>query len=368
LYQTEIPGFKFYWCTIIYLAIIFFLHCPLISLLKLFWNMNCSTEVETQQMPNGLWSWYLSNLKEGTFEQIVADEQRLTRVERENTSSAVNLIISVPETSVSPDTINILTEIFEKYIPDNSVVDLEETTTTNEHLYVIRDTYNKFLYKYRIESIKNDLLPLIKPSQLQLKLHQPSPPMSDENENSQLLTENYMGPILSDIKNEMIRVSEDSEYSDDTEDEDSGAIILNFTRKSRSGSRPNFDKEDFFTPLESEVISISSFENNLTMDSDLGRLEECSSLKRVSANNGSSILDRIVTSNKADLKLVGAICKGGREPHSFSTAIRQGFGEDWVLYDDDFDLNNLEYCSLEEVLYGDREVTTLIFTINLSLN
>ncbi|SMN19622.1 hypothetical protein, no similarity [Maudiozyma saulgeensis] len=329
--------------------------------------MNFSAELETQQIPSGLWSWYLSNLKEGTFEQIVGNEHRLNRIKKENTLSAVNVIISVPENLVSPDTVNILTESFEKYIPDNIVIDLNEITTTNEHLYFIRDTYNKFVYKFRLESIKIDILPLLKPSQLQLNSQQPSPPISDESDNSHIAMENNTERIIDDIKNEMIAVSENSDYSEDTEDEDSGAIILNFTRKSRSGSRPNFDRDDLFTPVESEVISISSLENSTTMETDLSRLEECISLRRIAANNGSSILDKVISTNDIDLKLVGAVCRDGRELDSFSTAIRQGLGEDWVLYDNDFHLNNLEYCSMEEVLYGDREVTTLIFTINPTL-
>lgn len=335
-------------------------------------TMDCDfiDENPQQQIPSGLWSWYVSNLKEGTFEQIVDNKERLNQIKNQNISSGVNIIISVPENLVCSDTIDILQEKFEKYVPNTIVIDLQEITTTNEHLYLIDDPYNKFTYQFRIDSIKNDLLPLIKPSQIQLNAQQPSPPLSERSEEIYYNPNDVSEPIFNEIKsNDMVRIVEDSDSSEeDTEDEDSGAIILNFTRKCRNVSRSNIDKDAFFSPVDSEVISISSFENNVTMDSELSRLEQCSSLRRVMANNNSTILDRTLSSRDLDLKLVGALCRDEGDHDSFSTAIRQGLGEDWILYDNAFHLNNLECCSMDEVLYGDRVVTTLLFTINLILN
>lgn len=344
---------------------------PPIRLMSNIFAMDCDfINEKPQQSSFGLWSWYVSNLKDGTFEQIVDNEERLNEIKNQNISSGVNIIISVPENLVCSDIIDILQEKFEKYIPNTIVNDLQEITTTNEHLYLIEDPYNKFTYQFRIDSIKNDLLPLIKSSQLQLNTQQPSPPLSDRSEEIHYYPNEVSENILNEIKsNDMIRIVEDSNSSEeDTEDEDSGAIILNFTRKCRNASRSNIDKEDFLSPVDSEVISISSFENNVIMDSELSRIEQYSSLRRVMANNNSTILDRILSSKDLDLKLVGALCRDEAELGSFSTAIRQGLGEDWILYDNAFHLNNLECCSMEEVLYGDRAVTTLIFTLNLILN
>ena len=129
-------------------------------------TMDCDFRKESpqQETPLGLWSWYVSNLKDGTFEQIVDNEERLNEIKNQSFASGINLIISVPENLVSSDTMDILKDKFEGYIPNTVVIDLQETTTTNEHLYLIQDTHNKFIYKFRIDSIKNDLLPLIKPS------------------------------------------------------------------------------------------------------------------------------------------------------------------------------------------------------------
>ena len=370
-------------------------------------------EPEICPADSALWSWYVSNLKQGTFEQIIANEKRFQQIRRTSAASAVKLIVSVPECLLlqAPAETHwheIVAEKFQQYLPDPQFQQLDGVTATNERLFIIDDDENRFVYKFRIDLIRNNLLPMLRP-----QVTQPlSPPTSgdeqqqqegeEEQEDEEVglrvgvndqfkrdlvhVVEEYEDSIVTDTDtgddDEEVRGVSEQDYSDedaDDDDSDTGAITFNFARKGRGHicrkrSPMHVEKETLFSPVDSEVLSINSFDNSFGMDADVPRCGDTAedddflSLRKIAANNtNSSNVDRTaftVTSAKdLDLKLVAAVCRDEREPSSFSTAIRQEMGEDWVIYDENFSLDNLEYCSMDEVLYGDRQVTTLLFSL-----
>lgn len=323
--------------------------------------MTFGTEPYTGNNDSNVWSWYLSNLKEGRFERIIENKKMLDAIRNENNSTSVKLIVHVYGQYEITDIKKVLAEKFEYYIPDMTIQDLNDTTATDDKLFLIEDTYNKFLYKFRIDSIKKSLFPIIKPSITQ----QPSPPATDKYSDIDM----DMEPISAQVKQNLFQATQkynnketEKSYDTEDEDEDDGAIVLNFTRKSRDINLSRLEKEEYFSPVESEVISInSSFDNIYMSDNESNRINECPQLKRVVANNNSFILDEVPNFNKIDFQLAAVIYREENGIIALSTAIRQDYGEEWVVYND-FDLNNLEYCSMDEVLYGDREVSTLLFT------
>ena len=350
-------------------------------------------DTELGHSENALWSWYISNLKQGTFEQIIDNKNKFQQIRRNSSSATVKLIVSVPEGLLqhSPHIQwhQVIAEKLEQYLPEAPVQQLDEVTTTNERLFLIEDTENRFIYKFRIELIRSNLLPMLKP-----QVTQPlSPPTSggedeegvDKDDDDEEGAFANGGHALDQFKRDLIHVVEESDDSivtdtdmedddDDDDDEESGAIILNFTRKRRCNhmkqSPTRVENDLFFSPVDSEVLSINSLDNSFGLDADLSRNadDDFLSLRKIAANiTNTSNTDKsaftVSSGKELDLKLVAAVCRDEREPDSFSTAIRQEMGEDWVIYDNNFSLDNLEYCSMDEVLYGDRQVTTLLFSL-----
>lgn len=340
---------------------------------------------------NGIWFWYNSNLKHGRFEEITRNKTKqktlmlvLERYFKEEIGKKNSqfrlLIISISQQMMDKksEIENFLLNKFK--IRNNEVISLNECKEGDDEenaLYLIpiydcdfhilqayyRNCSGKDSSGHSDETI----------SQLQSFDSIASVPISDsEYASSEIDDESEpmdIPKIYSSDNSELLtnfqnNNNDNDEYDDDDEKD---AIVLNFTRSTIRNRHVTPNNLYHITSDMSESMSVLSIQSEEydyegeetdgtdgTTNKELYRLSEnaddCLSLQYIYPS-----LSRVAPKNGSLLDINLRVCHILAKDYGSDImwhAIRQSQGEDWIIYDSKFSMNNLQYCQLNDILTG----------------
>ena len=384
---------------------------------------------------NGLWSWYLRNIRSGDFEELTKNELKYTLLKRFLNSNIYNnknirnfnknqrfLFISIPD-KVHSD-ISILETFLKDYfhLEDLHNIRIQKLTKdqcyNHENHYLLIDTMNNFndptFLNYvdpkRYNKFNNDL---------------------DQIDNTNSVPSNIINKDF--LPTNSATISEEEEEEEEDDDEES-SIVLNFSRAASHHIRhtnqesqikePISDVQEsvnhlplnhVFTPPDSETMSINSYYNDndrdiskhslirmvVSKDTEVEKRnyseeEEEEEEEMVGDDNSfvSSISDTSYLSSYSDMSLesstsshysilpsISIYDKGGnfklvlqscllyKENKEILTAIRQSnnavdvasVDDDWILYDSQFNMNNLTILTLKELFEFGHDIPKILF-------
>ncbi|KAJ1047710.1 hypothetical protein FZC27_8045g4907 [Saccharomyces cerevisiae] len=194
---------------------------------------------------NGLWSWYLTNLRLGDFEELIGNQLKYTLLKRflnshfygdNNISARPNkkiLLVSIPE-NVHED-ISILEIFLKDYFHLEKLEHIQISKLTHSHCY---NHENHYLLTDNLNNFQD-------PTFLEFPIDINVTSVNSQSNNND--------------------TSQDNENEVDEEDATS-SIVLNFSHSRTVDSKPNrlpkifpsYTNEDY-TPSHSEIMSIDSF-------------------------------------------------------------------------------------------------------------
>lgn len=338
---------------------------------------------------NGIWYWYSSNIKQGRFEEITRNKinqqilkQVLNRYFKEEIGKKDSqfklLIISVPVKmmNMKGEIENFVLNQFK--IKNNEVIrlnDCDQEGNEEDALYLIpiyENDFNILQVYHRNFFEKNDGCSDQTMSQLQSfdsidsvlssdLEYESSSDIDDDSESMEI------PKIYSSDNSELLTHTENNK--DDEDDDERDAIVLNFTR-SYIRNRNITPNNLYHIPSEmSETTSVLSIQSNeYDYDYDEENIDDHIELinrksHRLSRNEDDSLslqyiypsLSRVAPKNDSlvDINLrVCHILAKDYESDIMWHSIRQSQGEDWLIYDSEFSMSNLQYCRLDDILTG----------------
>ncbi|CDO91738.1 unnamed protein product [Kluyveromyces dobzhanskii CBS 2104] len=352
---------------------------------------------------NGLWSWYLSNLRKGEFEELTGNElkygilKRFLKDQFQGTGPLNKklLLVSIPD-EIHQD-IEVLEEFLSEYFHlrdghTNIVIDklTRGTIYNHESHYLIQDKLTNFNDEWLLEMKKDVSI------------------TGNDGKNATDLTENCRQIVQDDSPRQ--ESDSDDGYSvmtGDTFDTESHSIVLNFkhpdfmTRpKSTVTKRVIRIKPENHTgsPPESQVSILTHGEDlesyrgeelvqtvTRTVDEDDEDNEDVNSFNGNGVFTGHRDIESDDDIKSRDISIppsisisddmgtfrlvLQSILIPNKETGQIFTGIRQSendrsnadINDDWLLYDTNFDLGNLQMLSLYDILDFSKFLPKILF-------
>lgn len=333
---------------------------------------------------SNVWGWYASKIKRGEFEEITCNKekwgqlvQNLDTYLKEEVSTPEFqfklLILTVPQKLMDKkgDIENFLLNQFK--IKNNEVINLngsEGQDDTDNMLYLIPiydydfdilQMYHKNCLSHTDdENNSNTISQVFSLESIASEVDATGSDQGSISGRGESVTEMEVPKIYSSMVSSALSSNPSSNMEDEYLDDERDAIVLNFTRsKTRKRNIPSSKLYEISSNL-SETMSVLSIQSNdyyYTDDSTTAPVDVTRenigenlnfqyiypSLSRVTAKSGSFW----------DINLrVCHILGKDYDTNMIWHAIRQSQGEDWIIYDSEFSLNNLQYCQLDDILKG----------------
>lgn len=366
---------------------------------------------------NGLWSWYLSNLRDGHFEELTNNVLKFTLLKRFLNEHLMQdivqfnkkmLLVSIPD-NIHQD-ITILENFLRSYfhLDDLQYIQIKKLTDSqiynHENHYLISDNLNNFhdrsflgFGQKKHDNVRPQLsyngysvlsgetgYASLRTTEEQNGTHRPSGVVEQCNGNSPATPRD-------------VTAVEPVKSSEDEEDQESGEIVLNFPHKPPKNIINQREQEVVTT---SEDVSINSEDassydgealiQTITRDEDASSADEDNSniselssvdhsLNSLSYNSDissddysmASIFPAISISDTfGTFRLVlQSILIQNPDTREIFTAVRQSnndpnvahINDDWLLYDEKFSMHNLQMLSLHDVLEINRFFPKILF-------
>lgn len=337
---------------------------------------------------NGIWCWYSSNIKQGRFEEITGNKtnkniliQVLNKyfkeeVDKKNSQFKL-LILSIPAKmmNMKGDIENFVLNQFK--IKNNEVIKLNGCNQGGyeedalylipiyEHDFHILQAYHRN-FSARYAGCSDQTMSHLQsfesiPSVLSSDLEYESPSDMDEDSESMEIPK-----IYSSDNSEFLAHTQNN--NDDEDDDERDAIILNFTR-SYIRNHHIIPNTLYHTPSDlSESMSVLSIQSN---DYDYDDEEERNYTSELvnrrlhgpskHEDDGLSLqyiypsLSRAAPKNGSLVDINLRVCHILAKEYDSDImwhSIRQSHGEDWLIYDAEFSMSNLQYCQLDDILTG----------------
>ncbi|CCF57530.1 hypothetical protein KAFR_0C05390 [Kazachstania africana CBS 2517] len=328
---------------------------------------------------NGLWSWYLTNLRSGNFEELINNKLKDSLLKRFlrnqvdiNDQIKKILLISIPDHIFSD--INVLEIFLSDYFHLNDLSNIKIIKLTkfnvynHENHYLLIDSVNNFKDETFLNYVNpqpstnasNKFIPSIRTG-TSASIPENDIPLApirniDSSISIECEHEEYDSSYSCSSSSDIFSVHNNNNNNNNNDGNDNNDILYEGTEFHEN------DNADYETYSEDYFDDDSEFQNYSISESN------CSILPCVSINNEAIghyrlVLQSMLICNKENLDLQ----TGVRQSNNLINYAN--INDDWMLYDEKFSMRNLNILSLKDLsIIGNVDSIKILFYSMIDVN